>query len=81
MNKEINEGLDSPIVGDMNKKIKEDTSSKEIKEDTSSKDIKSEESIYKEVHLYLSQHCYPPDTTKQDKCIIRKRENSHNNIE
>ena len=58
--------LDSPIVivGDMNKKIKEDMSKKEIK---------SEESIYEEVHLYLSEHCYPPDSTKQDKCIIRKR--------
>ena len=29
------------------------------------KEIKSEESIYEEVHLYLSQHCYPPDSTKQ----------------
>ena len=58
--------LDSPIViiGDMNK---------EIKEDMSKKDIKSEESIYEEVHLYLSECCYPPDSTKQDKCIIRKR--------
>ena len=46
---------------------------KEIKENTSSKEIKSEESIYEEVHLYLSQHCYPPDSTKQDKYIIGKR--------
>ena len=48
--------LDSPIVivGDMNK---------EIKEDTSKKEIKSEESIYEEIHLYLSEHCYPADST------------------
>ena len=46
---------------------------KEIKEDASKKEIKSEESTYEEVHLYLSEHCYPPDSTKQDKCIIRKR--------
>ena len=48
--------LDSPIVivGDMNK---------EIKEDISKKEIKSEESIYEDVHLYLSEHCYPLDNT------------------
>ena len=42
----------------------------EIKEHTSKKEIKSEESIYEEVHLYLSEHCYPPDSTKQNKGLI-----------
>ena len=29
--------------------------------------MKSEESIYEEVHLYLSEHCYQPDSTKLNK--------------
>ena len=34
---------------------------------------KNEETIYKELHLYLSTSQYPPGSSKQEKCIIRKR--------
>ena len=32
-----------------------------------------EETIFEEVHAYLSQGHYPLEATKQEKCIIRKR--------
>ena len=34
---------------------------------------KNEEAIYEELHLYLSMSQYPPGSSKQEKCIIRKR--------
>ena len=55
----------------MNKEIKEDTSS-------SKKEIKSEESIYEEVHLYLSEHCYPPDSTKQINALLEREQKKFN---
>ena len=34
---------------------------------------KNEETIYEELHLYLSTNQYPHGSNKQEKCIIRKR--------
>jgi len=35
--------------------------------------VQNEETAYEEVHVYLSQGCYPLEAKKQEKCIIRKR--------
>ena len=35
--------------------------------------VRNEETIYEEVHVYLSQGRYPLEATKQEKCTIRKR--------